>query len=180
MVISFTLKAWQLYSNCISLCVFFVHSMDAIMVLNGGCSISFANLPCAGNVWFSLNGTTYQNNSCVTLEDIGEGDDALLCRTNLTACCRPPYTENGSASGNWFFPNGTTIPSLDSHWEFYRKRGNMTVLLNRRRGGVEGIYCCVIPDAMNITQSIYIGVYSACTGECKMYTQLFCLKYHHP
>ena len=50
-------------------------------------SIEYSNFPGTGDVWFSLNGTTYQNNSCVTLEDIGEGDDALLCVTNLTACC---------------------------------------------------------------------------------------------
>ena len=46
----------------------------------------------AGDVWFSLNGTTYQNNSLVTLTDIGENDTALLCETNLTACCRQPET----------------------------------------------------------------------------------------
>ena len=45
------------------------------------------------------------------------------------------------------------------------------VHLNRRRGGEEGIYRCEIPDAMNVTQSIYIGVYSASTGEWYM---LFC------
>ena len=42
----------------------------------------------------------------------------------------------------------------------------MKVLLQRRRGGEEGIYHCEIPDAMNVTQTIYIGVYSASTGEC--------------
>ena len=31
-----------------------------------------------------LNGTTYQNNSIVTLEDIGEDGGALLCITNST------------------------------------------------------------------------------------------------
>ena len=98
----------------------------------------------------------------MTLEDIGEGNDALLCVTNLTACCGSPG--NGSAKGNWFFPNETRIPSLDSHWEFYRKRGNMTVVLNRRRGGVEGIYRCEIPDSMNVIQTIKIGVYNN-TGE---------------
>ena len=41
----------------------------------------------------------------------------------------------------------------------------MVVRLHRRRGGVEGIYRCEIPDAMNVTQTIYIGVYSISTGE---------------
>ena len=101
----------------------------------------------------------------MTLEDIGEGVDALTCVTDQPACCQPPYTsENGSAIGNWFFPNGTRLPS-GARWDFYRTRGQMQVLLHRRRGGVTGIYRCVIPDAMNVTQTIYIGVYTANTGE---------------
>ena len=117
-----------------------------------------------GGVWFSLRNTTYQNNSIVILEDIDEGDDALLCITNQTACCRPPYTD-GSAIGNWFFPNGTRVPSPGNNWDIYRSRGQMVVRMNRRRGREEGIYRCEIPDAMNVIQTIYIGVYSASTGE---------------
>ena len=41
----------------------------------------------------------------------------------------------------------------------------MRVLLQRRRGGEEGVYHCAIPDAMNVAQIIYIGVYSANNGE---------------
>ena len=131
--------------------------------------IVISSFPGAGDVWFSLRNTTYQNNSIVTLEDIGEGDDALLCKTNRTACCRHPYME--SASGNWYFPNKTIVPRIKVNytsgdkWDFYKTRGQMVVRLNRRRGGVEGIYRCKIPDAMNVIQTIYIGVYSASTGE---------------
>ena len=119
----------------------------------------------AGDVWFSLNGTTYQNNSLVTLEDIGEGDDALLCMTNLTACCSASYTGNWFAFGNWFFPNGTRVSSSGNQWNFHRTRGQMVVGLNRRRGGVEGIYHCEILHSMTVNQTIYIGVYTASTGE---------------
>ena len=107
----------------------------------------------------------------MALEDIGEDGDALLCVTNLTACCRKPYTdENGPiySIGNWFFPNGTTVTSFGSHYrDFYRDRGQMVVRLNHRRVGVNGIYRCEIPDSMNVIQTIYIGVYSAklCNGE---------------
>ena len=129
-------------------------------------NIGISSFSGAGDVWFSLRNTTYQNNSIVILEDIGEGDDALLCRTNQTACCRPPYTGgNGSSLGNWFLPNGTRAPSAGGQWDIYRTRGQMVVRMYRRRGGVEGIYHCEIPDAMNVTQTIYIGVYSASTGE---------------
>ena len=91
----------------------------------------------------------------MTLEDIGEENDALLCLTNLTGV-------NGSVRGNWYFPNGTTVFSTQ---EIHQTGGLMVVRLNRRRGGVEGIYHCVIPDSMNVTQTIYIGVYSASSGE---------------
>ena len=108
---------------------------------------------------FSLRGTTYQNNSIVTLEDIGEGSDALLCLTDLTACCRHGST-SGSSLGNWFFPNETRVPSSNNQSDFHRTRGQSVVLLQRRRGGVNGIYRCEIPGAMNVIQTIYIGVYS--------------------
>ena len=116
---------------------------------------------CEG-VRFSLNGTTYQNNSLVTLEDIGEGVYALFCVTDETACCRPPYTDSTGLvlRGNWFFPNGTRVSSGGLQWDFHRTRGQSVVFLQRRRGGEEGIYHCTIPDAMNVDQTIYIGVYS--------------------
>ena len=118
-------------------------------------------LPCEG-VRFSLNGTTYQNNSIVTLEDISEGDNALRCVTDQTACCRPPYTDSIGqlALGNWWFPNGTRLPTSGIRWDIHRTRGQSAILLHRRRGGEEGIYHCEIPDAMNVYQTIYIGVYS--------------------
>ena len=118
-------------------------------------------------VWFSLNGTTYQNNSVVILEDIGEGDDdGLLCIAYQSACCSKEFTGvMGLAIGNWYFPNGTRVPSSGRQWDFHRTRGDMVVLLHRRRGGVDGVYRCVVADAMNVTQTIYIGVYTSSTGK---------------
>ena len=118
------------------------------------------------DVGFSLNGATYQNNSLVTLEDIGENDTALFWMTNFTACCRRPYTGiSRSSIGNWLFPNGSRVPSQAQWWDFHRGRGQMVVQLYRTRGGEDGIYHCKIPDAMNVTQTIYIGVYTASSGK---------------
>ena len=141
--------------------------------------VCISSFPDEGDVWFSLNGTTYQNNSIVILEDIGEGDNALLCITNLTACCRPPYTRGTpKAIGNWYFPNGTRLHSANGEeWDLYRTRGKMVIRMNRRRDGVEGIYHCEIRDAMNVTQTIYIGVYSASTGEWSILFQSYCVVY---
>ena len=107
----------------------------------------------------------------MALEDIGEGDDALLCITNQTACCRAPNIgEMGPALGNWFFPNGSRVPGHGISWDIYRTRGQMVVLMHRRRGGMEGIYRCEIPDTFGFIQTLHIGVYSANTGEWYVYT----------
>ena len=103
----------------------------------------------------------------MALEDIGENDTALLCKTNFTSFCMHDFTGTGSILGNWFFPNGTTVLSSDKQWDFYRTAGQNVVKMNRRRGGVEGIYRCEICDSMNVTQIVHIGVYI--TGEC-LYT----------
>ena len=144
-------------------CGFQTSSRYGILIQNIKPSVIVASLlPCEG-VRFVLNGTTYQNNSIVTLENIGEGYEALLCLTDLTACCQSSYAS--SPLGNWLFPNGTRVASSGAQWDFHRTRRQSVVFLHRRRGGVNGIYSCVIPYAINLTQTIYIGVYSASNGE---------------
>ena len=108
----------------------------------------------------------------MALEDIGQGNDtALLCMTNFTACCRPSCTgENGPTLGKWFLPNGNKVLDTSALGFFYTTRGYMVVRLHRKIGGEEGIYRCEIPDSMNVTRTLYIGVYSAGSGEWYMYT----------
>ena len=133
-------------------------------------------------VRFSLRGTTYQNNSLITLEDIGEDGDALLCMTDLTACCQSSDTPIGiPALGDWFFPNGTSVPNMiivyvrggiSIIWKFYRNRGPSVVRMHRREGGVDGIYRCEMPVSLGppiVYQNIYIGLYTASTGEWYRY-----------
>ena len=142
---------------------------------------AFPSFSGAGDVRFALNGTIYQNNSLVALEDIGEDGDALLCMTDNTACCGRAQVPGGRILGDWFYPNGTRVPNSligigpigtryiryrqVTMWEFYRNRGQSVVRLHRRRGGVPGIYHCVIPDTAGVNQTIYIGVYTANVGE---------------
>ena len=134
------------------------------------------NVPSIGvgeGAWFSLRGTTYQNNSLVTLEDIGESlDAALLCMTDNTACCGRAQVPGGGVLGNWYYPNGTGVVNMGEMWEFYRLRDRSVVYMNRRRGGMDGIYRCEIPDTTGVNQAIYIGVYSASTGEWDMYSHI--------
>ena len=102
------------------------------------------------------------------LEEIGEGDDALLCVTNLTTCCQLSHTSTDRLIGNWFFPNGTKVPGRDVNWDIYRTRGHMVVYLHRRKGGMEGIYHCEIPDSTNMMQTIHIGVHTK-SCECFLF-----------
>ena len=120
--------------------------------------------PGAGDVRLSFRGTIYQNNSLVNLEDIGEGDDAVLCTTANTACCSRSESPGGDILGQWFYPNGSAVADRGFEWDFFRTRGPSTVRLNRRRGGETGIYGCLIPDILNIDQPLYIGLYTANTG----------------
>ena len=116
---------------------------------------------------FLFRGTTYQNNSLVTLEDLGGGDDALHCITNDTDCCRHPFIKEfeRSSYGNWFYPNDTRVQSEDVQWDFYRDRSLSIVHMFRRRGGDIGIYRCQLPYVTNDTAYLYIGVYTETTGE---------------
>ena len=101
------------------------------------------------------------------LDNIGEGSEALLCLTDLPACCRPPYTDPMGlrALGNWYFPNGTRVVSSGNQWDFHRTRGQIVVLLHRRRGGATGIYRCSVPGQNKDLVTLYVGVYTANTGE---------------
>ena len=94
----------------------------------------------------------------MTLTDIGEGNEALLCITNLTGV-------NGSVRGDWYFPNRTRVLSTNNDSEIYGTRGEMVVRMNSRGDGEEGIYHCEIPVSMDVNQSIYIGVYTTSSGE---------------
>ena len=38
------------------------------------------------------------------------------------------------------------------------------VRLNRRSGGVVGLYLCEIPDADGVNQTLYVGLYNQGTG----------------
>ena len=110
----------------------------------------------------------------MTLQDIGQGDGALLCITNLTACCRRPYSDpiGKQAVGIWYFPNGTSVVSSGNQWDFHRTRGQMVLRMQRRRGGEDGIYHCVIPVTGSIYHTVYIGVYTASTGKSVIFLKI--------
>lgn len=104
-------------------------------------------------VYFELNGKVYHNGSAATVSDVGDGPGALLCKTNLAACCRTPPNR----LGHFYYPNGTQVPIKIHGDNFYRNRGDQVVRLNRREGVTSptGTFHCEIPDATGTMQNMY-------------------------
>ena len=123
---------------------------------------------CATGIWLILNGVQYTNNSVVNITDIGTGSAALICTTTNQACC---LSTDGS---QWYFPDGSTVQRTGT--TYYRSRtisigGGGTIRLNRNpHGTTTGIFHCDIPDGSGDLQSLYVGIYTATTGEsCILY-----------
>ena len=130
------------------------------------------------DIGLTLNNTTFTNNSIVTITDIGTGSTALLCTTTYSPCC---YSVNPETQ--WYFPNGSEVLNSDQSGipigdlPFYRTRNTPafvlgfpdpipSVRLNRHpEGTTTGIFHCDVPDASEVTQSFYVGIYTSTTGE---------------
>ena len=110
--------------------------------------IGIFSFPSEGDVWFSLRNTTYQNNSVVTLEDIGEGDNALFCMTNLTACCHGDNNALGNRKSVRFLQN-------------QRSDGAWYICTAEEVERMESTTLRYLMQCMLVTQTIFIGVYLA-------------------
>ena len=108
-------------------------------------------------VGFSLNGTTYPNGSTVLRDDIGEGDNALLCTTDKGDCCNDII----SRAGEFYFPNGSQVPIQGDIGSsgYYRNRGVQLIRLNRQSNGVlTGQFRCKIPSSVQDNSVFYINI----------------------
>ena len=112
-------------------------------------------------IGFLLNGVVYNNNSIVTLNEIGEDSAALFCLTNKTDCCGSLDTPEGIVViGHWYFPNGSSVKNTISGDNMYRDRGSSFVRLQRRNNAqTTGVFRCEVPDASGTNQQLYVGVY---------------------
>ena len=124
-------------------------------------------LSCATGIGLTLNNVQYTNNSVVNITNIGTDSAALLCTTTSYYCCfsgPPPGT-------HWYFPNGSRV-DRSSILPYYRGRTDAKshppgrVILHRNPGATTtGVFRCEILDARGAFQSIYVGIYTATTGE---------------
>ena len=102
-----------------------------------------------------LSGTTYTtNNTVLLLDEIVEDTNPLICRTDLSPCCRNPFV------GEWFFSNGTTIRArTESTDGWYSTRSSDREVFLHRRPQTTTIldyYCCVIPTASNTDSTVCV------------------------
>ena len=107
-----------------------------------------------GGLYFELNNKIYLNNSAIPLRNVGAGDRALLCKTDRKDCCRTPPNRYGE----FYYPNGVTVPSAGRQQGFYRNRGEQVIRLNRRSIATSptGKYHCAIPRVDGEIQNIYV------------------------
>lgn len=104
------------------------------------------------SVHFELNGKVYLNNSAVSLFEVGENENALVCKTDLMPCCESPP--------KFYYPNGDTVLVKKAGDGFYRQRGAQEVHLNRRDGVTSptGPFRCTIPDASGTVRNLFIHI----------------------
>ena len=111
-------------------------------------------------VTLNHRGSEIKNGSVLSIDYIGEGDSAILCKTTNKSCCRNPFR------GEWYYPNGTLVPVSGRREHFYRTRSSSgEVLLHQRADRMQsiitGIYCCEIPDSIDncgINQTLCINL----------------------
>lgn len=99
-----------------------------------------------------MQGKNYTNNSVMNIADVGVGDSALLCMTNRECCCGIP----GHRYGQFYYPDGSQVPVKAGGNVLYCDRRDKMIRLNRKFGMYPtGKYCCEIPDARGMIQTLY-------------------------
>jgi hypothetical protein len=83
----------------------------------------------------------------------------LQCITDRMLCC----VTLPNRFGEWLFPDGYAVPGPNQNpTTFYRSRGDDgTVNLNRLNANVmmpTGLFCCEVPDALNVMQRLCANI----------------------
>lgn len=103
---------------------------------------------CIRAVQLSFGRTIYPNNSVIEMNRFLGKRDPLKCTSMLRPCCGVVPRHYG----NWFYPNRTVVPPINSDHLFYSHRGNDgAVGLYWKYGSSNHQYqqmkfCCDIPD----------------------------------
>ena len=129
--------------------------------------------------YVSFMGQTLANHSYVDISQVGTGDAAVQCHTDLDTCCSGAQ---GPHRGDWYFPNGTRLPfpSLFILQDIFESRQAQRVDLRRTNNAMEptGIYHCDIETEAvhdnDMRETVYVGLYTSDGGKYKAHNLLHC------
>ncbi len=91
--------------------------------------------------------------------DFSNTNEVVACRTDRRLCCSTPPNR----CGDWTYNSGTIIGTRGSSGiDYFRSRDDSQMIyLSRRRSATNpptGEFCCVIPDSMNVVQTMCIDL----------------------
>ena len=120
------------------------------------------------DVYFSLRGAVYANNSVIYVTEIGETEPTgLQCITYRKPCSAP--------SGEWLLPEVWESKTDNMFAPFNRSRStDGTVTLYRANDTVmspAGLFCCEVTDAEDKNQEVCINIceHSSGNSHCMVY-----------
>lgn len=102
-----------------------------------------------------LGGLRYENNSEVSIDALGQGQNGIHTITEFQACCRTQRI------GEFYYPDDSLVGRSNAGEPLFRDRGQQFVRINRRNGQTSagiplGRYRSKIPDACGDEVSLYI------------------------
>ena len=121
--------------------------------------------------YVSFMGEDLPNHAYVDLTQVGEddtddtGNNSVRCITDLSTCCT---NSQGTHRGDWFSPNGDSLPLRSPGINIFEARGPQQVTQRRRNNpmGPSGVYRCDIPTVavhddndLSVRETVYVGLY---------------------
>ena len=109
--------------------------------------------------YLTFMGKNILNHSYVDLSTVGNIDNSnIQCHTDLNTCCSGAQ---GPDSGDWYFPNGKTLPFFGDTSEV--RTAQRVVLQYSGSDGISGIYRCDIETTTVNNEggrdTVYVGLY---------------------
>ena len=118
--------------------------------------------------YVSFMGENLPDHSYVDLTLVGtDTSDSVRCNTDLSTCCG---LSQGVHRGDWYFPDGDSVPLRSQGINIFENRGAQQVTLRRRNDamGPSGIYHCDIPteavhddNDLSVRETVYVGLYAS-------------------
>ena len=113
----------------------------------------------------SKDGQVYPNNSVLSLNEVFGTRYSLLCVTERRPCC-----SSSSRAGDWYYQNGTAVPSYGQRFAFYTSTGDDgTVRLHTRDNNVSLMntsqFCCELLNTNDLSQKLCVNV---CDSDCEI------------